>query len=278
MSLGDVPGRRTDYPPPRVRAGVVIRALDEAEAIGRTLDLLAAQEAASDVIVVDSGSRDGTDRIARERGARVLRIAREEFTFGRALNLGASEVRGEVVVALSAHAFPPDTGWLGRMTAWFADPDVACAFGETVDWAYRPLAGAVRQDAALLRAHPYWGYSNGAGAFRASLWRERPFREDLPGSEDREWSLWALDRGGVCVLDPSLAVEHDHSRDSLRACFTRYQREARGFAMFLDLPPYGLRDLAAEWWSEQGAHRSRARARLDPRRMARLAGKWAGRR
>ena len=42
--------------------------------------------------------------------------------------------------------------------------------------------------------------------------------------------------------------------------------------------PRRARDALAEWWGDQGWHRSRARARLDPRRMARLAGKWWGRR
>jgi hypothetical protein len=39
-----------------------------------------------------------------------------------------------------------------------------------------------------------------------------------------------------------------------------------------------LRRLLGMWWGDQGWHRSRTRARLDPRRAARLAGKWAGRR
>jgi hypothetical protein len=163
------------------------------------------------------------------------------------------------------------------MAAALDDPAVACAFGPERDWAGRPLAAPVRQDAALLRAHPEWGYSNGAGAFRTALWRERPFREDLTGTEDREWALWALEtRGAVCVLDPALAVDHDHTQDSLRQTYARAEREARGYAAFLDLPPFGARDAAREWWTDQGWHRSRARARLDPRRLARLAGKWAG--
>lgn len=262
-----------------MQASVVIRARDEAAAIGRTLDLLAGQSAAHEVVVVDSGSRDATAAIARERGARVLELAPERFTFGRALNLGAAEARAPVIVALSAHAFPPDPEWLGRMAARFEDPTVACAYGETRDEDGRPLSAPVRQDAAMLERNALWGYSNAAGGFRAALWHERPFREDLPGTEDREWSRWALSRGHVCVLDPELAVEHDHSRDGLRDCFRRYEREARGFAMFLeDLPRYGVREALAEWWNDQGWHRSRARARLDPRRMARLAGKWAGRR
>jgi rhamnosyltransferase len=262
-----------------MRASVVIRSRDEAASIGRTLTLLAGQSAEHEVVVVDSGSADRTVAVAREHGARVIEIPAASFSFGGALNTGTAATSAPVVVALSAHAFPPDAEWLARAVAWFGDGSVACAFGETRDAAAAPLRAPVRQDAAMLRAAPHWGYSNGAGAFRRSLWEQRPFREDMPGTEDREWSLWALEaHGAVCVLDPALAVEHDHSRDSLRACFVRSNREARGYAMFLDLPPYELRDLAAEWWRDQGWHRSRARARLDPRRAARLLGKWNGRR
>ena len=91
-----------------------------------------------------------------------------------------------------------------------------------------------------------------------------------------EWARWALSEGGRCLLDPALAVEHDHARDSLRACFVRYRREARGYALLGAQPRYGAPDAVREWWFDQGWHRSPARARLDPRRAARLAGKWAG--
>ena len=271
---------------PSVRASVIIRARDEAKSIGTTLDLLAGQTVAHDVVVVDSGSTDGTQVIARERGAHVVDLQGDEFTFGRSLNVGvraaledgARAASAPFLVALSAHAFPRAPEWLERLASHFDDPAVACASGEAVDERFRPLPGPVRQDLARLEAWPFWGYSNAAGAFRASLWERRPFREDLPGCEDREWSRWALGEGYVCVLDPALVVEHDHSSDPLRVCFERYRREHAGFAAFLDLPPYGVPDLAREWWSDQGGHRSRARARLDPRRAARLGGKWWGRR
>ncbi len=261
-----------------MRASVIIRARDEARSIGRTLDLLSAQTVAHEVVVVDSGSSDGTQAIAREHGARVVEMSADDFTFGRSLNLGVRAARAPVVVALSAHAFPRTQEWLERMVAHLDDPAVACASGEAVDERFRPLSGPVRQDLPRLESWPFWGYSNAAGGFRVSLWERRPFREDLPGAEDREWSRWALGEGHVCVLDPELVVDHDHSRDPLRVCFERYRREHAGFAAFLDLPPYRMHDLAREWWSDQGGHRSRARARLDPRRAARLAGKWWGRR
>jgi len=264
-----------------VRAAVVIRCRDEAGSIGAVLAALRAQDEPHELVVVDSGSRDGTlEEVRAEPGATVLELAPARFSYGRALNLGAAAVGAPVVVALSADAVPPDPGWLGRLVAAFADPAVACAFGPERDAAGRPLRAPVRQDAALARRCPEWGFSNGAGGFRAELWRGRPFREDLPGAEDREWALWALGaaRGAVCLLDPALAVGHDHAHDPLPETFRRAAREARGFAGFLELAPYGVRELVREWWGEQGWHASRARARLSPRRAVRLAGKWWGRR
>jgi rhamnosyltransferase len=264
-----------------VRASVVIRARDEAAAIGETLALLAAQTFDHEVVVVDSGSRDATVSIAHEHGARVLTLPPDRFTYGRALNVGAEAATDpDVIVALSAHAFPRDPEWLARLVAHFdGDDRVACACGWPRGPDGAPLTEPVRQDAEMIARNVEWGYSNAAGGFRAALWRARPFREDLPATEDREWSRWALQHGHVFVADPALLVDHDHSEDSLRECFDRYAREHRGFAMFVqDLPPYRLRDAAGEWWSDQGWHRSHARARLDPRRAARVAGKWWGRR
>lgn len=256
----------------------MIRARDEARRIGAVLDALAEQTLAHELIVVDSGSSDATPALARAAGATLLEMPAEDFSFGGALNLGAAAAGAEVIVALSADAVPRDPGWLERMAAHFDDPAVACAYGESADEAFRPLGEALRQDAQRLGAFPFWGYSNSAGGFRASLWRERPFREDMPGTEDREWSQWALRRGHVCVIDPALVVDHDHSKDSLRECFRRYEIEWRGFAMFLELEPYPAAAAVREWWVDQGGHRSRTRSRLDPRRIARLAGKWKGRR
>jgi rhamnosyltransferase len=259
---------------------VIVRARDEAAGIGRSLELLAQQDTggrAVEAIVVDSGSVDRTVEIAREHGARILSVARDEFSFGGALNLGAANARGELLVALSAHAFPLDGGWLARLGRPFSEPLVACACGDRYGPDGTPLSGRVEQDIALARAHPRWGYSNGAGAFRASLWRRRPFRGDLPGCEDRDWALYWLQRGYRCVVDPGLVVEHDHTHDSLTAIYRRARREAEGLATFLD-GDAGGDGLIREWWSDRTFYSSSLRARLSHRRAVRLLGEHAGRR
>jgi glycosyltransferase involved in cell wall biosynthesis len=57
------------------RVLVIIPALNEVESLPITLDEVRAKAPGLDLLVVDDGSRDGTSRVARERGVRVLRHA-----------------------------------------------------------------------------------------------------------------------------------------------------------------------------------------------------------
>ncbi len=259
---------------------VIIRARDEAKSLERCLAVITAQQSATEVevIYVDAGSRDDSIEVARSHGVTVVMAPQGPFSFGAALNRGAERAQAEILVALSAHAVPPDDGWLDRLRRPFADPSVACATGDRYGPAGERLRRPIAQDVALARRRPDWGYSNAAGAFRADLWRTRRFRADLPACEDKEWALHWLARGRVCVVDPSLAVAHDHTHDSLLSIFARARREAQGYAAFLEAPPYGPGELLAEWWSDLRWYDSAARARLSHRRVARLLGAYAGRR
>jgi glycosyltransferase involved in cell wall biosynthesis len=263
------------------KISVIVRARDEAAKLPRCLEYLRAQElggAVLELILVDSGSSDDTVAIARRHGARVLEMPSASFTFGGALNLGAGEASGELLVALSADAFATDRDWLARLLEPFSDPRVACASGDWYGPEGDPLPARVLQDAALARRIPEWGYSNGAGAFRASLWRERPFRSDLSGCEDRDWALHWLEQGYLAVIDPALVIDHDHTHDSLASIYRRAHREAHGYATFLHQPPQRPSELARAWWSDLRFYDSPLRARLSHRRAARLLGAYTGRR
>jgi hypothetical protein len=155
---------------------------------------------------------------------------------------------------------------------------VAAACGEDRAPDGSPLSEVVMQDLEHATRHPYWGYSNAAGAFRAELWRERPWRPDMPGTEDKEWAWAWLKEGWLVRMDPALRVEHDHSHDPVRDTFVRARREWVGYAMYLDLEPLTVRAALRRWWGDRDGHASPARARLSPWRAARLAGEWAGRR
>jgi glycosyltransferase involved in cell wall biosynthesis len=263
------------------RCSIIVRTRNEAESIGRTLDLIAAQtvarEGGAEVIVVDSGSTDNTTDIVRSRaGVRLIEIPAASFTYGGALNTGAQAASAPLLVALSAHAFPTDERWLARLLGAFEDERVAAASGELFDWDDQPLHGPRIQDLQIARRNPYWGYSNAAGGFRADLWREHQFRADMPFSEDKEFAWHWLNEGRVVAIDPSLVVDHDHSKDPLPVLYSRSCAKWEAFSMYLEVPPYPLTHLVREWWTERGSWRSHARARLSHRRAAALIGKFAG--
>ncbi|MEA2440803.1 MAG: hypothetical protein QOH76_2227, partial [Thermoleophilaceae bacterium] len=98
-------------------ATILIRAKDEAESIGKLLQLVASQTVSDrlETVVVDSGSSDGTVAIARAAGAQLIEIPPEEFTYGRALNIGTAAAAAPIVIPLSAHAFPRHDRWAERM-------------------------------------------------------------------------------------------------------------------------------------------------------------------
>ncbi len=86
----------------------------------------------------DSGSVDGSLRLARSHGARVLEIAPREFNHGATRNLLLSEARGAHVALLTQDAEPADERWLERLLGGFElGGDVGIVYGP-----YRPRPSA----------------------------------------------------------------------------------------------------------------------------------------
>lgn len=83
---------------------IIIPALDEAQAIGATLDAAARVKGLTEVIVVDGGSADETVEVARARGARVVTSVRGR---GAQMHAGALASRGQVLWFLHADTLAP---------------------------------------------------------------------------------------------------------------------------------------------------------------------------
>jgi len=111
---------------------VVVPAYNEETVIARTVETLLAQEPpVLEVVCVDDGSKDRTLAVLREKfdGNRRVRIlGKPNGGKSSALNLGLSEARGEVVVALDSDTlFAKDT--VARLAAPFSDARVAAVAG-----------------------------------------------------------------------------------------------------------------------------------------------------
>jgi glycosyltransferase involved in cell wall biosynthesis len=99
--------------PAAPRVSVVVPARDAAATIGRTLAALAAQDLDEpyEVIVVDDGSSDETEAIARAACGAVTVLAEQRVGAAEARNRGVAVARAPLLAFTDADCFP-DSGWL----------------------------------------------------------------------------------------------------------------------------------------------------------------------
>jgi rhamnosyltransferase len=208
----------------QVLASVVIRAKNEARFIGEVLEAISRQQGADpfEVIVVDSGSADGTVDIVRRYDVRLLEIPPESFTYGRALNIGIEAASGEFIASLSAHSTPANDGWLAGLIEPFKNSRVAGVVGRQIPRSNATwlellgmrMSGVMSERRELRHQSPR--FSNANSGLRRSLWQRVRFDEDVAGAEDFAWARTMLALGHLIAYEPKAAVYHSHGEPPLK--------------------------------------------------------------
>src|SRR3546814_8390782 len=62
----------------------------------------------------------------------ITHITREEFSFGRSLNLGCEAAQGEVLILISGHCVPRDRHWLRALCQPIIDGLVDYSYGKQI--------------------------------------------------------------------------------------------------------------------------------------------------
>jgi rhamnosyltransferase len=263
----------------------VVPTLDGGERWRQCLAALAAQRPKpAALVVVDSGSTDGTAEAAERAGASVLRIARADFDHGETRNRGADALppcdavvflvqdavpQGESCLATLAAAAlrkgagaatarqvaPPAAGWLTASTV-SASPFAAEAPRRTGPLPRERLA---RLSPAQWR--PLLLLDDVACAVRAALFRRVRFRRTSHG-EDALLAYDLLCGGWALEHEPAAVVEHGHAYDA-DGVRRRYREDAAFFRQSFGLRVRGgplavLKGVRAEhsrdrrWLAEHG--------------------------
>lgn len=266
---------------PRAQVSVILRSRDAGPALAPAIARLRAQRPACEVVVVDSGSRDGTIERARELADAVV-LLESAYTPGRALNAGVRAAAGEVLCALSMHTPPPSPSWLETVLRHLADPAVGAVAGATSDADGQPLTGPLRLeggDASGERPNPMWGLSNTASAWRREAWAASPFREDVPACEDKLFERDLLRAGWHIVFDPALEPAYGHrAAEGFRQSFRRNRLETAALHEHLALRPTPMRQ-HLHWFFRRMPQGSPPIVQaFSPHRTGRLAGLIVGER
>jgi glycosyltransferase involved in cell wall biosynthesis len=190
---------------PEFYLSIVVRVRNEARTLRQLLEALAAQRCSFnwEIIVVDNESEDGLAALCEQYNARVVGIRRDEFTYGRALNFGIREARGELVLLCSAHVVPVGSYFLECAVAPFVDPEMAavrCLGGSQLSQWYkaRDIQYGSLGEQKVAETGTKWllDYPTAACCvIRRSIWEQIPFDEHLEAQEDKLWASQVLRRG-----------------------------------------------------------------------------------
>lgn len=226
---------------------IIIRAYNEERHIGRLLKGIAEQTLTDvQVILVDSGSTDGTLEAIKGYPVEVVNILPENFSFGRSLNLGFAAARSNLVVMASAHVYPVYPDWLEQLLAPFNDPKLGLSYGkqrgaDRSHFSEQQIFKHWYPDSSVIQqTHPFCNNAN--AAVRRHLWELHPYDETLPGLEDLEWGKWAQGEDNKIAYVAEAEVIHVHS-ESQHGIFNRYQREGMAFKSIYPHERFGKLDL-----------------------------------
>lgn len=205
-----------------MKISLVIRSLNEKESLRDLLSDVASQKRMPDeVIVVDNESSDGTPELAREWGAKVITLARDQFSHPKSMNLGVGEAKGDVVVLTVGHARIPRKDFFATAERVFVDPRVAGLYSPVLPkkpYSFVEFISYIWPYMWARFAGPYAVEHSSMGvlgatnaAIRKSLWEQHPFDEAYGmGGEDSAWAAWALADHHKIVCDWHFCVRHSH--------------------------------------------------------------------
>ena len=241
-----------------------------------------------EILVVDSGSTDGSRSIASRHGARVLEIPKAEFSHGGTRNRMMELSEGEHVAFLTQDATPAHDRWLASLLAGFeAAGDVALVFGPHEA---RPDASHMikcemerhfatfgdggidvqrlgRSAAEISQYRRFPGrwtfFSDVNGCVAKWAWRQVPYRE-VPYAEDQLLGREMIEAGFAKAYHPDARVLHSHDYPPAQF-LRRYFDEFRSLREVLDhvevahpvRTPQTIRGLVGHdkrWLERRGVH------------------------
>jgi len=204
-------------------------------------------------VVVDSGSTDGSAETAEALGARLVRLAPEDFSHSHARNLGAEQASGDYVLFTVQDALPPSDGWLHEMFSGLGRHAVAAVtcgeqpradadlFYRAISWNHARFMSAAGGDTVMARGgqdDPLSRRRNGQLSDTACLIARGLFLEYRHRgnyAEDLDLGLRLVADGYRLAFLGSTRIIHSHNRPAyyhLRRSYVEH------LALFDMLPGY----------------------------------------
>ena len=215
-----------------MEVSIIVRTYNEEKYLSELLSGIKRQDIGGlkmEVILVDSGSKDTTVQIAASFGCRIEYIKKEEFSFGRSLNIGCSAALGKILVFISGHCIPVDDYWLINLIQPLIRNKVALTYGRQIGVSssrfsetqifskYFPGTSSIPQKNFFC--------NNANAAVLRDVWQRYFFDEELTGLEDMHLGQRIMKDGFKLGYVSNAEVFHIHD-ESWNKIKNRFEREA----------------------------------------------------
>ncbi|MBO5353632.1 MAG: glycosyltransferase [Lachnospiraceae bacterium] len=198
------------------------------------LELLEQQECCGtvEIVIVDSGSTDGTVQLCQQHEVTLVQIPNEQFSHSYARNLGAETAKGDILVFMTQDALPSSKEWLCSMIQPVQQKEadaVSCGeecpegtdlYYRIANYGHASYVGFLQEDITGSREkcrdeeslRRYAALSDVACAIRRSLFLK--FRHRFDFAEDQDLGIRLLAGGYRTRLLSGVKVLHGHNRSA----------------------------------------------------------------
>jgi rhamnosyltransferase len=236
---------------------VVIPVKNGSRTIKKCLDGIFSQTVeVSEVVIVDSGSVDGTQELLQTYSkVKIVNINPEDFSHGKTRNLGVSHTSGEMVVLTVQDAWPANSFWLENLLKGFNTPDVVAVCGQQIvphDKQTNPIqwhrsytepqlikysfAKSAYEKLSPQQKQSVCGWDDVTAMYKRDILLTLPFR-DTPFAEDAWWANDAILAGYTIAYNYNAKVYHYHHEDYNTALRRNISEMYSMYRIFRVTPP-----------------------------------------
>jgi glycosyltransferase involved in cell wall biosynthesis len=187
-----------------------------------------------EIIVVDSGSTDGTLDYLRLNKIKIILYKLNKFNYAQAFNLGASNAQGNFLVRLSGDCIPVGKSWLQCLIDEFSDTKIGAVYGKYIvhnryDYDFPSSWPASRFPKYKERYHitnnflmgliehgdkrkNLFNLAGGCYVIRKDIWKLRKLNINMSSGEDGEYAWFLHLLGFDIVYTPNSRVLHEHKK------------------------------------------------------------------
>lgn len=217
-----------------MKLSIIIRTYNEEKYLPELLSNIKLQNVGNlisdiEIILVDSGSNDKTLSIANSYGCIIQHIKKDEFSFGRSLNVGCSKASGGILVFISGHCVPVTNTWLINLVSPILTNEVSLTYGrqigvENSKFSEKQIFSKYYGQTCTVPQDNYF-CNNANAAIDRKIWAKYLYDEELTGLEDMHLGKRIFNDGFKLGYISTAEVFHIHN-ENWGKIKNRFEREA----------------------------------------------------